>query len=242
MQRPPKWGSRVLGLLPVFAVLLLAADPAWKTKPAPAWTEEDARQILKASPWSKVVRAGIARRESEDERRAGGNMGQPTGPGYDGVDEQRQRHKLPTSLLTGPGYTPPPEQFLNVQVRWESALPIRLAELKSQVLEPPTLEGEGYQVAVYGVPGSYFKGDPLTLGEPLKRLAKLKRDGKPDVLPIRAEVFPRPEGTVVVYLFPLSAEINKKDMTVDFEAAIGRIIVSQTFDVQEMQFQGKLEM
>jgi hypothetical protein len=40
------------------------------------------------------------------------------------------------------------------------------------------LEGDGYSIAVYGVPGGDFKGDPERLGEPLKNLAALKREGE----------------------------------------------------------------
>jgi hypothetical protein len=47
---------------------------------------------------------------------------------------------------------------------------------------------------------------------------------------------------VVAYLFPLSAEIGKKDDVVEFSALIGRLQVSQHFLLQEMQFQGKLEL
>jgi len=46
----------------------------------------------------------------------------------------------------------------------------------------------------------------------------------------------------VVYLFPLSAEIVKKDGQVRFEAQIGRIVVAQTFELSEMEFMGKLEL
>jgi hypothetical protein len=49
-------------------------------------------------------------------------------------------------------------------------------------------------------------------------------------------------GVVVVYLFPLSAEISKKDRQIRFEAQIGRIVVGQTFDLSEMEFMGKLEL
>jgi hypothetical protein len=47
---------------------------------------------------------------------------------------------------------------------------------------------------------------------------------------------------VVVYLFPLSAEITRKDTILDFEAVIGRIVLKQSFDLREMQFQGRLEL
>ena len=47
---------------------------------------------------------------------------------------------------------------------------------------------------------------------------------------------------MAVYLFPLSAEITKKDGQIQFEAQIGRIVVVQTFELNEMDFMGKLEL
>jgi len=62
------------------------------------------------------------------------------------------------------------------------------------------------------------------------------------VKPARAEVFQRQGSMVIVYLFPLSAEINKKDTLMEFSAQIGRIVVRQMFDVTEMRFQGNVEL
>jgi len=131
---------------------------------------------------------------------------------------------------------------MTLKVRWESALPVRIAELKAGDLDLPTLEGEGYRIAVYGVPGANFKSDPKKLGNPLKNEAALKREAKKDVKPSRVEVFQRADGLVVVYLFPLAAELTKKDGQVEFEAHIGRIIVAQTFNLAEMELEGKLEL
>ena len=72
----------------VAAASLTAADPVWKSKPAAQWTEEEARQILTASPWAKQVRAVVTRRLTEDQLREGGQMGQPSGVGHDGVDRK----------------------------------------------------------------------------------------------------------------------------------------------------------
>jgi hypothetical protein len=70
----------------------------------------------------------------------------------------------------------------------------------------------------------------------------LKREGKKDARPVRVEVFQTENGVVVVYLFPLSAEISKKDQRIQFEAHIGRIVFAQTFELSEMEFMGKLEL
>ena len=69
----------------------VAPKESWRDKPIASWTDLDADQILEKSPWAKMTVAGIARRQSEDERRAGGNMGQPTGVGFDGIDDRRVR-------------------------------------------------------------------------------------------------------------------------------------------------------
>ncbi len=215
-------------LLPLILAICMAADPVWISTPAARWTEADARQILTKSPWSKDVRATVTRRLTEDQLREAGQMGQPHGVGYDGVDLKGGDHTV--------------AQPITLSLRWETALPVRLAELKSHDTEPPVLEGDGYRVAVYGVPGSNFKGEPEQLGDPLKNFALLKRDGKKDVKPLRVEVFQRDRNLVIVYLFPLSAEISVKDQRVEFQARIGRIVLSQNFELSEMAFQGKLEL
>lgn len=238
---------RPLLLASASVVLLMAADSSWKTKPATQWTDEEARQILTQSPWAREVTAGVARRENEDELRSGGKMGQPTGVGYDNVDPKGSGLKAPSptaAVFTGSNArsTRSLIQTIKLRLRWESALPVRLAELKSQEVEPPTLEGDGYRIAVYGIPTGNFKGDPKKLGDPLKEDAVLRRDGKKDVKPSSVEVFQRSDGAAVVYLFPLSAEVTRKDGHIEFEAHIGRIVVAQVFSLAEMEFQGKLEL
>jgi hypothetical protein len=226
------------------ATCLIAADPVWQTKSALQWTEEDARQVLAKSPWSKPTRAVITRRLTEEQLREGGQLGQPRGIGNEGVDPKGDGLKVSPNILTGlgGGDRSPRPQSITLQLRWESALPVRLAELKLHKIEPPTLAGDGYRIAVYGVPGGSFKGTPEQLGQPLKNLAALKREGEKDVRPVRVEVFQREDGAVVVYLFPLSAEISKNDRRIRFEAQIGRIVFAQDFDLSEMEFLGKLEL
>jgi hypothetical protein len=221
-----------------------AAAPTehWRNTPIANWTVDDARQVLERSPWAKTTVAGIARRQTEDERRQGGNMGQPTGVGYDGIDDRRVRPVLPQNVFLPAPTAPSKAQSIHLLVRWESALPVQAAELKRGEGQPPTLSDNGYSIAVYGVPSTDAKGDPLSLARFFKESAFLKREGKPDVKPLRVEAFELEHNTVVVYLFPYSAEISKKDGMVEFIALIGRLQVSQTFNVGDMQFQGKLEL
>ena len=233
----------------VFTALLTAGDRGWFGKQPSQWTEQDAQQLLTSSPWAQETGAVITRRLTEEQLREGGQLGQPQTIGNAGVDPKGSGYNISPDMLnvfTGRGgddrsprsYARP----LTLRLCWESALPVRLAELKTHVAEPPTLEGDGYQIAVYGIPGPLFKEDPKKLGDPLKNTAALKREGKKDVKPTRVEVFQRQDGLVVVYLFPLSSEISKKDVRVQFEALIGRISVEHTYNLKEMEFFGKLEL
>jgi hypothetical protein len=233
----------------IATALLTPAQPqkpapreSWRDKPIASWTENEALQVLERSPWAKTTVAGIARRQTEDERRAGGNMGQPTGVGFDGIDDRRVRPVLPQNVFAPSPTAPSKAQIIRLLVRWESALPVQAAELKRGEGQPPTLSDNGYSIAVYGVPFTDAKGDPLSLARDFKESAFLRRAGKPDAKPFRVEAFELEHNTVVVYLFPYSVEISKKDREVEFVALIGRLQVSQTFNVEEMQFQGKLEL
>jgi len=122
-----------------------------------------------------------------------------------------------------------------LRLRWESARPVRAAELKSNAVEAHTSAAEGYIMAVYGVPTAKVKGNPNSLGRPLKGQAFLRRAGKKDVKPSSVEVFQGANGMVIVYVFPVSAEITRRDRRIEFNARIGRLAITQSFNVEEMQ-------
>jgi len=230
----------------VAAALLMAADPAWKSKPTAEWTEADAKQILAASPWSKTTTAVIMRRRTEDELRTAGQMGQPRGVGNENVDAKgtgiKESLKSQNAPVTADHSVESGSQPIALRLRWENALPVQVAELKAREVEPPTSE-DGYRIAVYGLPIP-DGADGADAKQPvhLKNLAALKRQGKKDVKPLNVEVFQRDREMVVVYQFPLSAEITERDGQVEFQAQIGRVFVDQSFDLEQMKFQGKLEL
>jgi len=55
-------------------------------------------------------------------------------------------------------------------------------------------------------------------------------------------VLQRDDGPVIVYLFPRSKEITRQDKRVEFDAKIGRLQLAQSFYVDDMNYQGKLEL
>ena len=129
-----------------------------------------------------------------------------------------------------------------LRLRWESALPVREAELKTRDNDAPTIDQDHYAIAVYGVPSKMVSGDEKHVADQLKKKASIKRDGKKDLKPSSVEVLQRDDGPVIVYLFPRTTELTKEDRRAEFDAPVGRLEFSKAFFLDEMTYQGKLEL
>jgi hypothetical protein len=224
-----------LCLVPLTAVVLFAADAAWKDKPISQWSVEDAKQVLIDSPWVKVVTPQNVRDLSPDERREGGNMeGVGHGVGLAGIGLLGPRRQA--EALARAHYKPTPDA---VVVRWESAPTIRGAEERAGETDVPHIDRDHYAVVVYDIltPKRY------NLANELKGIAYLRRDTKKNMKPSHVDILRNDDGTAtIVYLFPRSKEITKKDGRLEFVAQIGRLFVSQFFYTWDMQLQGELEL
>ena len=84
--------------------------------------------------------------------------------------------------------------------------------------------------------------DPKGEGDRLKGQASLKREGQKDLKPAHVDVIQRDDGVVAVFLFSRTKEITVKDSRVEFEALIGQYQISQSFQIDQMTYQGKLEL
>jgi hypothetical protein len=250
--------KRTLAVLPFAMILAAAEEPAWKIKQIPEWTPDDAQQILNDSPWAKSVTPTIGRASDNGNTgygRRGGGLGGGI-PGIGGVGGRRGGYGYPGGYPGG-GYpggggsgsgrrrdddTTNSSQPPALKVRWESAMPIREAELKTRDTNAPTVDEGHYAIAVYGIPSRFAGGDPQKLADQFKKDAALKRDGKKDIKPSEVQVLQRDEGPVVVFLFPRSKEITAQDRRIEFDAKLGRLEVSSSFFSEDMKFQGKLEI
>ena len=225
-------GDRTLLVLAGVA-LLSAADPAWKTKPVAQWDEEDAKQVLASSAWVKRAVPVELPQLSPEQRREGGATGGGRGVGLGGL-EGRAPTSARSSRLS---------QLPALPIRWESAFPIRTAELKAHEVGAPDWEGDAYVLAVYDVPDIKFSGSQKTLAGELKKAAFLKRQGKKDLKPSSVELLQEPNGlAVVVYVFPRTEEISREDKRVEFVAQINRLSLAQDFYPSEMELEGKLQL
>jgi hypothetical protein len=80
------------------------------------------------------------------------------------------------------------------------------------------------------------------LGDHLKGQSALKRENQKDLRPSSVQVIQHDDGLVVVFLFPRTNEITGKDSRVEFDAQIGPYQFTQSFHVDEMIYQGKMEL
>ena len=137
---------------------------------------------------------------------------------------------------TTPGKAP------ELTVRWESALPIREAELKSGDTSAPAIDEDHFAIVVLGVPRRMTDSDEKKLASEVKKHALLKREGKKDFKPSDVQVLQREDGPVFIFLFPRSTEITKADGRIEFDAQIGPLKLIEPFNVEEMVYDGKLEL
>jgi hypothetical protein len=221
------------------ALILTGADQAWKNKQYPEWTEEDAKEVMTNSPWAKSVVATPVK--------PNGKMGQPQTHrgriGIGGFGMGRSGSGVAGRRGGDNGASKAsPDQPATLTLRWESALPMREAELKARDIGAPDVADDFYAIAVYGIPRGAIADDSKQTQDELKRLAVLKRDGKKDLKPTRVDILLRDSGPLVVYFFSKSAELNWRDHGITFEAQVSRLKFSQAFSTDDMTFHGKLEL
>jgi hypothetical protein len=219
-------------------VPILSADD-WKTKRAAEWTDADTKQVLTASPWGVMVTPEI---KKVNERQPG-NRGLAVGGLGAGIPGAvRHPRGQPTQDPNENKDATGPETGLTFNVRWESALPIREAELKARETAAPDVDENHYAIAVYGLPTRLAKPDAQSLGDHLKGQASIKREGQKEMKPTRVQVIQRENDLVIVFLFPRTKEITAQDSRAEFDAQIGPYQITQSFHIDEMIYQGKTEL
>ena len=150
---------------------------------------------------------------------------------------------------------------LPVMVRWDSALPVRQALLRSQSGEPAEA-AKDYVISVLGlVPaGTYRRAgrldtqstsdtldstgrdahDPEEMLEGLMSTSRLFPHGLPPITPEDVKLDP---ATGAIHLFfPRSEAISLPNKEVAFATRFGSMKIQKTFRLKDMVYKGKLEL
>ena len=222
-----------------------AQPPApWANKRIAQWTDRDAYLILSNSPWAKPTAASLTRLMTASQRRDGGDMN-AQGGGHGGIGLANAGNLVGTGgAIKRPGEGPEAMHLGKLNIRWESAMPVQAAELRTHDNSAPELDGEDYAICVYNVNLKLADIEDIkTIDKDLNRLGVLKIDGRDDVHSKRVVTVQMGDGMAnVIYFFPRAAHITAQDPRLEFQGQIGRIVFGQYFYPPEMKFLGKLEL
>jgi hypothetical protein len=247
----------------VFSVALASfAEQPWKGKPLAEWSEEDARQVLSNSPWAKVVTPKVERSEG-GQRGYGGRRGSVGmgGPGMGGPGMGGGRGGMGGggglgggggAGYPGGGRSSDPDMGGDrepadrtapspVTVRWESARPVREAQLKLQQ-ESVGADEPYYAITISGLPSRIANRDPQELRSRLLSDSYLKLKGKKKIALADVKLLTRDDNAVLLLLFPKSQEITAGDKEVEFSTRVARMEIKQKFVLEEMTFDSKLQL
>lgn len=212
-----------------FGLPLLAADPKefWNQKTPQNWSKQERSELLAHSPWA---------RDADAKFNGGpGMLGGPLGS----IMAQ------PGAMITGPvgsGPAKSPGRFAPV-VRWESALPVRLAEGDKSTAAPAQ-----YILSITGdLPGISRNTDETddeyqSRLENFKEYTRLeKRGGAIYLVKIGYQPGQATDSGLRFY-FERTDPITLRDGSVTFVTRLGPIDLKCKFSLKEMVYQGKLEL
>lgn len=238
---------------------LAAASSSWQKDDPSQWTSADVYQILNNSAWSKSASVNIATAPGygnsgsnggnggtwgSDGPMPGGGMGRMGGGGMGGGGMGRGR---------GGGY-PRNQQSTTVTVRWESALPVRLAEAKTSggPVDPAALKPlSEYVIVVIGLPKSGFGSQGPTTGsgddsedsrlaDRLKAVTVLSF-GHEQLNPTKVELDQGRDARAIFH-FDKSEPITLENKNAEFRITAERMELRKKFALKDMEYQGKLEL
>jgi hypothetical protein len=269
--------KKIIPLLFVASIAMWAAD-FW-TKPYTEWNEKDIQKLMFDSPWSKKVAVamptgggaakgapaagaggggggrgasgpqgggavdpgtsggggGIAETGGGGGGRGGGGGGRGGGGGGGGGD------------FGGGGGTPE----INLTVRWQTALPIAQALVKTQYgseaatspdaqkrLQPET---KYYVIWIAGLTGNMRPQGPDGTKE-LIAATTLSAKDKDAVMPIEVQFSGQGRSIDAHFVFPRTANLTADDKEVDFSTKFGKTVVKAKFKLKDMVVNGKLDL
>lgn len=246
-----------LFFLSLLATLCFAAAVPWAKKSPNQWTAEDVERVLSNSPWAQPASATVPdpRRNEQPE-----SVYELPGPAQAGMASPRGatdgRWDGGISRNTHLGAMP----SLPVIVRWDSALPVRLALQKSKA-GATELRGDpkDYIITVEGlVPAGRYNSagqletksssdestgsaaNPEPVLESLMAQSKLLIRGRAPIACVNASIDPH---TGAVHLsFPRTGEMKRSNKEVTFTTRFGAFTVEKRFRLSDMTYEGRLEL
>ena len=242
------------------------AAGAWSGIDPSQWNADDVYQVLHKSPWIKSLKVSFAAGSLLNSQTSAPNSttrnwpgGVPNGaPGSLGRQRSQRTYDSAGSQSTSSAPLPSSSRPEQVDIQWQSALPMQIAAAKKQnpnvdlsTIKPMpeyAIALIGLPETAVGAPAASIDSDKTIDGDVEQRMrdrikasASLLRSGHSPLTPSRVEVNQGVDGRIVIY-FPKSDPIELKDKTVEFRLAAGREQIHAKFVLKGMEFQGKLAL
>ena len=249
--------TALVNQLALFAALtpaaLWAAD-VWD-KPFQDWTDKDVQKVVTNSPWARQARAVLG---DAIPLAAGRNRPPAVGDASStetGVPKGREPAgaarlgSAPSDFDQGPQSA----QQIPVIVRWQSALPLRQAQMrgkygKEAAVSPQaqkflTDEPAIYVLGIAGLAGSIVSaGGGDQARQSIAEKSTLTVKGKEPLHPVSVDFVPNGSNVDVLIAFPRAMPITLEDQEVELASEIGRATVRYKFKLNDMLVRGKLEL
>jgi hypothetical protein len=208
-----------------FSARLLAASEFWNEVQPQDWNPEQVRELLARSPWAKPAVI--------DDKGAVGTLAGP----------RRGRRSNAQGPPGGAAPANAPKIDWKAIVRWESALPVRLA-MKDVAVEDFK---DFYVLTVIGnLPNAMPTGDPDEVQEALtylKESTTLSHKGDAVHLDhLDAERHSTLSEAGTRFYFSRKLDLMPKDREAIFETRIGPLIIRCRFPLHDMMYRGQLEL
>jgi hypothetical protein len=223
--------------LPVLILTLAAglwAADFW-TKPYTDWTDKEVQKIRENSPWAKEFNIAIPS--------AGGDPAGASG-GKGGKGGQNSPVGGPDAGAVGSG--------VNLVIRWQSALPVKEANVKMKYKAEAATSAEAkqlldaaepvYVLVIEGIGRGLVRGDTEQAKQEMMAQTALIVKGREPIKPVDFRLAGGQGKATAVFAFPKSTPITLDDKEVEFDCKVGTFSVKQKFQLKAMVFNGKLEL
>lgn len=221
--------------LGVGAASLWAAD-FWTAKPFSDWTDKEALKLTQNSPWAKeysIAMPGGA--GGADPSGKGGGAGRGRGGGD----------------LSGDA-TAPMGGAINLYIRWQSAMPIKEANVRLKYKGEAATSAEAkaildtaepaYVVIIEGLNRGMVRGAADDVKKELMAQTELVIKGREPLRPIDFRLAGEGMRVNAVFAFPKTVPITLEEKEVEFDSKVGTITIKQKFTLKAMVFKDKLEL
>jgi len=246
-----------LALFAALAPAIIWAAEVWDAKPFQDWTDKDVQKVVNNSPWARQTRAVVGNATSI----AAGRSAQPAvndaSSNDTGVTRGREAGgagrmgSAPNDLDQGAQSLQQPG--VPVIVRWQSALPLRQAQMRGKYGKEAATSPEAqrfltqdpslYVLGIAGLAGSIVSagaGDQAK--QNIMDKATLTVRGKASLRPIAVDFVPHGSAVDVLIGFPRTLPITLEDQEVELASQIGSATVRYKFRLKDMVVRGKLEL